>query len=119
MANYDELNNARFISKYEIPSDEEIDEIHLDEEVDTNACIISDVSTIDSDGLDEEDSFIIYTEEDIKEAERFGVTVQELFKIYEEINNYDQYEPYCNCEEWPKWPYGGGYEDEGLEESMY
>jgi len=110
MDNYDELNNARFISRDEIP---------LDEEVDTNACIMSsDVSTIASDVSDEE-SFVVYTEEDIREAKRFGVTVEELFKIYEEINNYDDdgYDDY-NCEEWPNWTVGG-YEDEGLAESMY
>ena len=109
MDNYDELNNARFISRDEIP---------LDEEVDTNACIMaSDVSTIASDVSDEE-SFVVYTEEDIIEAQQFGVSVEELFKIYEEINNYDDECDPCNCQEWPNWT-DGGYEDEGQLESMY
>lgn len=108
MSNQDELNNARFISRDEIP---------LDEDVDTNACIISDVSTIASDTSDGE-SFVIYTEEDIREAQQFGVSVEELFKIYEEINNYDDECDPCNCQEWPNWT-DGGYEDEGQLESMY
>ena len=108
MSNQDELNNARFISRDEIP---------IDEETDTNACIISDVSTIASDVSDEE-PFVIYTEEDIKEAQQFGVSVEELFKIYEQINNYDDEYDHCNCQEWPNWT-DGGYEDEGGLESMY
>ena len=86
MDNYDELNNARFISRDEIPLDEEV--------------------------------VVVYTEEDIREAQQFGVSVEELFKIYEEINNYDDEYDHCNCQEWPNWT-DGGYEDEGLAESMY
>lgn len=109
MSNQDELNDARFISRDEIPNDEEVD---------TNACIISDVSTIASDISDEE-PYVIYTEEDIIQAQQFGVSVEELFKIYEEINNYDDDEyDHCNCEEWPNWN-DRGYEDEGVAESMY
>ncbi len=111
MDSSNELNNARFISQDEISKD--------NEEIDTNACIVSDVSTIETDIEDIDDDFIIYTDDDVKTAKYFGVSVEELFKIYEEINNYEPDEPECNCEEWPVWGCDGGYEDEGLEESMY
>ena len=112
MSNQDELNNARFISV------EDIESIQQEEE-DTNICVAScDVSTIDTDDSFEEEH-TMYTEEDLKAAKEFGVSVEELFKIYEEINNFDDGDDYyCNCQEWPSWG-PGGYEDEGQLESMY
>ena len=40
--------------------------------------------------------------------------VEEMFEMYDEINNYEPDEPGCNCEEWPVWGRDGGYEDEGI-----
>lgn len=107
MEKFDELNNARFISQDEIPKDD-----------DTKDCIGGDISIIASEIDNSIESIIIYTDDEIRQAEQFGVSVDELFKIYEEINNYEPDEPSCNCEEWPIWN-SQGYEDEGLEESMY
>ena len=98
---YDELNDARFISRDDIP---------------TNIDIVTDCDTSDID-MHVDEPFI-YTDDEIKEAQQFGVTVEELFKIYEEINNYEPDEPSSNCEEWPVLGWNG-YEDEGLEESMH
>ena len=58
-----------------------------------------------------------YDNNDVAEAKRIGMTVEELFKMYQEINNYVSNEP----EYMPEWPfdYGLGYSDEGIEESYY
>ena len=58
-----------------------------------------------------------YDNNDILEAKRLGMSVEDMFKMYQEINNYISNEP----EYTPEWPfdYGLGYSDEGLEESFY
>ena len=58
-----------------------------------------------------------YDNNDVAEAKRIGMTIEELFKMYQEINNYVSNEP----EYMPEWPfdYGLGYSDEGMEESYY
>ena len=58
-----------------------------------------------------------YDNNDVIEAKRLGMSVEDMFKMYEEINNYISNEP----EYTPEWPfdYGLGYCDEGLEESFY
>ena len=58
-----------------------------------------------------------YDNNDVLEAKRLGMSVEDMFKMYQEINNYISNEP----EYTPEWPfdYGLGYSDEGLEESFY
>ena len=58
-----------------------------------------------------------YDNNDVIEAKRLGMSVEDMFKMYEEINNYISNEP----EYTPEWPsdYGLGYCDEGMEESFY
>lgn len=58
-----------------------------------------------------------YDYNDVIEAKRLGMTVEDMFKMYEEINNYVSNEPEY-IQEWP-FDYGLGYSDEGLEESLY
>ena len=65
------------------------------------------------------DGGIGYTEDDIKEAERLKMSVKEMLEMYDEMNNYESDDPGHNCEEWPFGGCNGGYEDEGLEESMH
>ncbi len=114
MEKFDELNNTPFISQDKIPKDDKDDK----DDKGIKPCIGGDISIIASELDNIIENIIIYTDDEIKQAEQFGVSVEELFKIYEEINNYEPDEPSCNCEEWPIWN-GQGYEDEGLEESMY
>ena len=58
-----------------------------------------------------------YDNNDVLEAKRLGMSVEDMFKMYQEINNYISNEP----EYTPEWPfdYGLGYSDEGMEESIY
>ena len=107
MDSSNELNNARFISQDEITKD--------NEDIDTTACVCGDISESDN----SIESIIIYTEDDVEEAKRLGMSVEDMFEMYDEINYFETDEPECNCEEWPVWGCGGGYEDEGLAESMY
>ena len=63
-----------------------------------------------------------FNSEDIKEANRLGMSVCEMFKMYDEINNHVDEDDYKNnCP--PEWPLhlnmGGTYEDEGFCESYY
>ena len=107
MDSSNELNNTQVISQVEILKD--------DEDIDTTACVCGDISESDN----SIESIIIYTEDDIEEAKRLGMSVEEMFEMYDEINNFETDEPECNCEEWPNFGSNNGYEDEGLEESMY
>ena len=59
-----------------------------------------------------------YDEEDILEAKRLGMSLEDMFIMYQEINNCVSDEP----EYTPEWPfdyYQSGYCDEGTEESYY
>tara|TARA_E500000178_G_scaffold223038_1_gene219996 strand:- start:755 stop:1090 length:336 start_codon:yes stop_codon:yes gene_type:complete len=58
-----------------------------------------------------------YDNNDVIEAKRLGMSVEDMFKMYQEINDYVSNEP----EYTPEWPFdcGLGYSDEGLEESFY
>jgi len=58
-----------------------------------------------------------YDKNDVIEAKRLGMSVEDMFKMYQEINDYVSNEPEYS----PEWPfnYGLGYTDEGLEESFY
>ena len=63
-----------------------------------------------------------FNSEDVKEANRLGLSVCEMFKMYDEINNHvdeDDYKNNCPSE----WPLHlnmrGTYEDEGFCESYY
>jgi len=59
-----------------------------------------------------------YDNNDIQEAKRLGMSVEDLFKMYQEINNYVCNEP----EDTSEWPFDYndlGYYDEGMEESYY
>ena len=63
-----------------------------------------------------------FTDEDVKEARRLGMTVDEMFEMYREITNYvEQESDRYNCS--PEWPLHvgiqGTYEDEGFCESYY
>jgi hypothetical protein len=91
----EELNNARIIS---------------DEE---NELDISVISVND----EEDDHVVLYDEKDIEDAKRLGMTVEQLFKMLDECNQYE-YDDHEDCVEWP---YLGlnEYVDEGAEESMY
>ena len=53
---------------------------------------------------------------DMKDAQRLGMTLDELYNMYNEINNHQ--EEICNYA--PEWPFdhSSGYQDEGLEECM-
>ena len=54
--------------------------------------------------------------DDMKEADRLGMTLEELYKMYDEINNFQEdIRDYA-----PEWPFdhSSGYQDEGLEECM-
>lgn len=60
--------------------------------------------------------------EDVKEAQRLGLNVCEMFQMYREMNSYedpDRYKHDCP----PEWPLhvgiNGSYEDEGFCESYY
>lgn len=89
----EELNNARIIS----------DELDL-----------SVISAND----EEEGPVILYDEKDVEDAKNLGMTVEQLFKMLDECNQYSQEDDHTECGEWP---YLGlnEYEDEGAEESMY
>lgn len=52
--------------------------------------------------------------DDMKEADRLGMTLEELYKMYDEINNFQEDIRYYA----PEWPFdhSGGYQDEGIEE---
>ena len=58
-----------------------------------------------------------YDENDIKEAKALGMTVEDMFKMYQEINNYESDEPDYS----PEWPFDNrnNYCDEGFEESYF
>lgn len=63
-----------------------------------------------------------FNSEDIREAHRLGMSVSDMFKMYDEINNrVDEDEYKNNCpHEWPLHLSGHGtYEDEGFCESYY
>lgn len=55
--------------------------------------------------------------EDITLAESYGMSVSEMYDMFEEINTIEDDD--CNCEEWPNWYNNGSYEDECGAESMY
>jgi len=63
-----------------------------------------------------------FNSEDVKEAHRLGMSVSEMFKMYEEINNHIDEDDYKNNFP-PEWPLHlnmrGTYEDEGFCESYY
>jgi hypothetical protein len=61
-----------------------------------------------------------YDDKDIKQAKDLGMTVEDMFKMFEEINNYESDEPDYSPE-YPEWPFdrNSGYCDEGFEESYY
>ena len=63
-----------------------------------------------------------FNSEDVKEARRLGMSVCEMFKMYEEINNHVNEDDYKNNFP-PEWPLHlnlrGTYEDEGFCESYY
>lgn len=59
-----------------------------------------------------------YDNNDIQEAKRLGMSLEDLFKMYQEINKYVCNEP----EDTSEWPFDYndlGYYDEGMEESYY
>jgi len=63
-----------------------------------------------------------FNSEDVKEAHRLGMSVCDMFKMYEKINNHVDEDDYKNnCP--PEWPLhlnlSGTYEDEGFCESYY
>jgi len=100
-----------------------MDQIVLHTIVNSNVDIISDeFSSSESENEENEESInsdiLPYDDEDILEAKRLGMTVADMFKMYQEINNYeiDEHE---NCHEWPFNYDNVGYYDEGMEESFY
>lgn len=65
-----------------------------------------------------------YDEETRSLAQRMGMSVAEMFELFDELNNSDAsitYDPHQDCP--PEWPdftgCEGGYEDEGAAESSY
>ena len=63
-----------------------------------------------------------FNSDDFKEAHRLGMSVCDMFKMYDEINNHVDEDDYKNnCP--PEWPLHldvrGTYEDEGFDESYY
>ena len=92
----EELNNARIIS---------------DEENELDISVISS-------NEEEEQHVILYDEKDVEDAKNLGMTVEEMFKMLDECNQYSQEDEHDDCVEWP---YLGlnEYVDEGAEESMY
>ncbi len=88
----EELNNARIISN----------------ELDISVISVND---------EEDDHVVLYDEKDIEDAKRLGMTVEQLFKMLDECNQYED-DDHDDCVEWP---YLGlnEYVDEGAEESMY
>ena len=85
-----------------------------------NARIISeelDISVISVNDEEDEEHVVLYDEKDIEDAKRLGMTVEQLFKMLDECNQYE-YDDHEDCVEWP---YLGlnEYVDEGAEESMY
>lgn len=63
-----------------------------------------------------------FNSEDLREAHRLGMSVCDMFKMYDEINNHVDEDDYKNnCP--PEWPLHldvrGTYEDEGFNESYY
>ena len=89
----EELNNARIIS-------DELD--------------ISVISANDK----EEGPVILYDEKDVEDAKNLGMTVEQLFKMLDECNQYSQEDEHEDCVEWPHLGLNE-YVDEGAEESMY
>tara|TARA_A100001015_G_scaffold311076_1_gene413600 strand:- start:1682 stop:1984 length:303 start_codon:yes stop_codon:yes gene_type:complete len=79
---------------------------------------LSEVSSLcDEEEEDELEKVLYYCEEDVKEAKRLGMDVEEMLKMYEFINSQVDDEQHY-CEEWPS-IINSYYEDEGMEESMY
>ena len=65
-----------------------------------------------------------YNSIDLKEAERLGMTVPEMFEMYREINEYAEQQERMererySYEEWPLHIGVDGYEDEGFNEYYY
>lgn len=53
---------------------------------------------------------------DILLAEQLGMTVEEMYEMFEEVNRQIE-EEQQSYEEWPNLGHGHGYTDEGTEES--
>ena len=98
------------------PYDLACEEFHSDNESDDELSVISYVYEED-DILENEHSNIDFDMiDDMKEADRLGMTLEELYKMYDEINNFQEdIRDYA-----PEWPFdnSSGYQDEGLEECM-
>ena len=98
------------------PYDLACEEFHSDNESDDELSVISYVYEED-DILENEHSNIDFDMiDDMKEADRLGMTLEELYKMYHEINNFQEdIRDYA-----PEWPFdnSSGYQDEGLEECM-
>ena len=90
-----------------------------------NSCILYEVKNdivdiVTEEFIDEDNELpeiCSYDDNDIKHAKDLGMTVEDMFEMYEEINNYESDEP----EYAPEWPFdrNSGYCDEGFEESYY
>lgn len=98
------------------PYDLACEEFHSDNESDDELSVISYVYEED-DILENEHSNIDFDMiDDMKEADRLDMTLEELYKMYDEINNFQEdIRDYA-----PEWPFdhSSGYQDEGLEECM-
>ena len=101
-------------------------------ECDDDDDMLSEVSTVcydETDHMEWDGSKTIgigevcpFNSEDVKEAHRLGMSVCDMFKMYDEINNHVDEDDYKNnCP--PEWPIHlnivGIYEDEGFCESYY
>lgn len=102
------------------------------DELESDDDMLSEASTVcydETDHMDWDGSKTIgigeispFTSEDVIEANRLGMSVCEMFKMYDEINNHVDEDDYKNnCP--PEWPLHlnmrGTYEDEGFCESYY
>ena len=68
--------------------------------------------------MDEIENILNTIIDDIVEAAALGMTVDEMYAMYDEINNHDFNNSNDDYEEWP-YCLNNMYTDEGNEESMY
>ena len=99
------------------------DQIVLHTIENSNVDIVSDEFSSSESEIEENtyEEILPYDNEDIAEAKRLGMSVEDLFKMYQEMNSYMNNYISNEPEYTPEWPfdYGLGYCDEGMEESYY
>ena len=108
------MNEIMIYSFANEPYDLACEEFNSDNESDDELSMVSYV--YEEDDILEYECSNIETDmiDDMKDADRLGMTLEELYKMYDEINNFQEdIRDYA-----PEWPFdrSGGYQDEGIEE---